>query len=111
MGSVGIDDRLGVRVACGNRVARAREAATAGRDRAGVRMRVWMLFSPLALLILFMVAVAGIAGAGWRRARRGEIRTEPRCASCGYNTRGLTSLICPECGTDLREVGIATTRT
>lgn len=28
------------------------------------------------------------------------------CGACGYSTRGLTELICPECGSDLREVGI-----
>ena len=35
--------------------------------------------------------------------RAGE---EPGCGACGYSTRGLTTLICPECGGDLRVVGI-----
>jgi len=28
------------------------------------------------------------------------------CGQCGYNVRGLSTFICPECGGDLREVGI-----
>jgi len=31
---------------------------------------------------------------------------EPRCGACGYSVRGLTALCCPECGADLRGVGI-----
>ena len=34
--------------------------------------------------------------------------TEPACGRCGYPARGLTTFICPECGSDLREVGIRT---
>lgn len=30
----------------------------------------------------------------------------PACGSCGYNTTGLTSFTCPECGADLRVAGI-----
>jgi hypothetical protein len=30
----------------------------------------------------------------------------PACGACGYDTTGLTSLTCPECGADLRVVGI-----
>jgi hypothetical protein len=30
----------------------------------------------------------------------------PACGSCGYDTTGLTSLTCPECGADLRVTGI-----
>ena len=30
----------------------------------------------------------------------------PRCGSCGYDTTGLTTLTCPECGADLRMAGI-----
>jgi hypothetical protein len=32
--------------------------------------------------------------------------TDPICGKCGYCVRGIPSLICPECGSDLREVGI-----
>src|SRR5205823_12220816 len=34
--------------------------------------------------------------------------TEPVCGQCGYCVRGLAGMICPECGSDLREVGILT---
>jgi hypothetical protein len=31
---------------------------------------------------------------------------DPRCGRCGYIVRGLARSICPECGSDLREVGV-----
>ena len=34
--------------------------------------------------------------------------TVPSCRACGYAVRGLPSFTCPECGSDLREVGIDT---
>lgn len=34
--------------------------------------------------------------------------TGPSCGRCGYSVRGATTLICPECGSDYREHGIAT---
>ncbi|MDB5354604.1 MAG: hypothetical protein JWN24_1057 [Phycisphaerales bacterium] len=36
---------------------------------------------------------------------------EPRCGKCGYMVRGLATFVCPECGSDLREVGIDTGHT
>jgi hypothetical protein len=33
-------------------------------------------------------------------------RAEPVCGRCGYCVRGISQLTCPECGSDLREVGI-----
>lgn len=35
----------------------------------------------------------------------------PGCGACGYAVAGLETLRCPECGADLREVGIAAKRT
>jgi hypothetical protein len=35
-----------------------------------------------------------------------SVRADPVCGQCGYCVRGITSLTCPECGSDLREVGI-----
>jgi predicted RNA-binding Zn-ribbon protein involved in translation (DUF1610 family) len=32
------------------------------------------------------------------------------CGRCGYDVRGLSSFTCPECGSDLREVGIVRPR-
>ncbi len=34
--------------------------------------------------------------------------TIPSCGRCGYPARGISTLQCPECGADLREVGITT---
>jgi hypothetical protein len=34
------------------------------------------------------------------------VASAPRCGSCGYDTTGLTTLTCPECGADLRAAGI-----
>ena len=34
------------------------------------------------------------------------LASEPTCGNCGYCVRGIAGLICPECGSDLREVGI-----
>lgn len=41
---------------------------------------------------------------------RRKAPTDPVCGRCGYNVRGLPSMTCPECGSDLREVGIRTAR-
>src|SRR5258706_6017168 len=34
--------------------------------------------------------------------------TETECGKCGYRVTGLPTFQCPECGMDLREVGIVT---
>lgn len=36
-----------------------------------------------------------------------ETGASGKCGNCGYNVQGLTEFQCPECGADLREVGIA----
>jgi len=38
-----------------------------------------------------------------RHASEGDL---PTCGHCGYAVTGLTTFICPECGSDLRAVGI-----
>ncbi|HEY7117668.1 MAG TPA: adenylate/guanylate cyclase domain-containing protein [Tepidisphaeraceae bacterium] len=64
---------------------------------------------PLLLLLL-------LAGVVWavvrlrRRAHRGSGRELPTCGHCGYAVVGLTTFTCPECGSDLREVGIVRSR-
>jgi hypothetical protein len=35
---------------------------------------------------------------------------QPSCGACGYPVQGLPSFTCPECGKDLRQVGIITPR-
>lgn len=66
-----------------------------------------------ALAVLMAIALGYVAVPGlmiwllWKFGRRGrENDGEPRCGNCGYLVRGLAELNCPECGADLREVGI-----
>lgn len=53
--------------------------------------------------------VSSAAGAallvGAAKARRAAA-FDAGCGRCGYSTRGLTTLICPECGGDFRRVGL-----
>src|SRR5437868_12809630 len=70
--------------------------------------RIYPAAGLLELLILGAVFVVALAGAAYARRRRREVSTEPVCAGCGYAVRGLPTFICPECGSDLREVGILT---
>lgn len=61
-----------------------------------------MLLVPIALLVLALPAAAlWLALRHPRNQRDGG-----RCGKCGYNVRGIESWTCPECGADLREVGI-----
>ena len=39
-------------------------------------------------------------------ARRRKSTPEPACGHCGYFVTGLSGTVCPECGSDLRAVGI-----
>lgn len=38
----------------------------------------------------------------------GKVSGEPRCANCGYVVKGLLGCTCPECGANLRRVGVRT---
>jgi class 3 adenylate cyclase len=61
----------------------------------------------LAVLVLAMVLFFG-ALVGFAMRRRGrEGRADRACGRCGYDVRGLPTFFCPECGSDLREVGIS----
>lgn len=61
----------------------------------------------LVCVVLFIGALAFIAFAMGRRSKIGSVAA-PCCAACRYPVEGLTSLTCPECGSDLRRVGILT---
>ncbi|MFK7788509.1 MAG: hypothetical protein AB8C95_03305, partial [Phycisphaeraceae bacterium] len=37
---------------------------------------------------------------------KGNKKGEMSCGGCGYSVRGLQALNCPECGADLRHIGI-----
>ena len=62
--------------------------------------------------IIFLITILSAAFAVTLLFRRGTLAqarvTDPSCGSCGYCVRGLERLTCPECGGDLREVGIVT---
>jgi hypothetical protein len=67
-------------------------------------------------LLLLVVVALPVGAAVWLVffARRGPSRRGlrgPVCGACGYNVLGLATMTCPECGGDLRVVGILTPRT
>jgi len=59
------------------------------------------------IVILLALIAAGITlivlGLVGRRPRLADGGV---CGQCGYSVKGLSALNCPECGSDLREVGI-----
>ena len=62
------------------------------------------------LLLMIVILLCGIV-AGWVRAinprrRRPALATNATCGMCGYSVYGLDKLTCPECGSNLRRVGI-----
>ncbi len=63
-------------------------------------------------LSLKLICAAGLALAIWVGLRRvrAKLNRDPSCGACGYAVRGLPSFQCPECGSDLRDVGIITPR-
>ena len=61
-----------------------------------------MLWAALLLLVII------IAASLLRAHRVSSSDHEPSCGRCGYIVRGIPTLTCPECGSDLREVGITT---
>ena len=65
-------------------------------------------------IFLGVTLASGIlAISGWLitlRYLRGSGEKGACCGRCGYSTRALTSFDCPECGGDLREVGIVPPR-
>lgn len=62
---------------------------------------ILLLFVVLPLIGLITGVVLWIVGARQSANGRGM-----SCGRCGYSVAGLTQLMCPECGADLREVGI-----
>lgn len=60
-------------------------------------------------LLLSFFCLLGVAVLFWLALRRPPVR-RPSCGSCGYAVEGLETLSCPECGCDLRQVGIETPR-
>lgn len=65
-------------------------------------MGIWSAFKLIALSAAILVAFACLFR--WLRTI-GRHAAEPCCCSCGYCVRGLSAMVCPECGADLSTVG------
>jgi hypothetical protein len=65
-------------------------------------MGIWLAFKFIAISAAILVAFA--CAFRWLRTV-GARAAEPYCCSCGYCVRGLSAMICPECGADLSTVG------
>ena len=62
------------------------------------------ILSLLILVVLLGGLIFGIVL--WATGGRSGSGNEMACGGCGYAVRGLEALNCPECGADLRMVGI-----
>ena len=62
------------------------------------------ILSLLILVVLLGGLIFGIVL--WATGGRSGSGNEMSCGGCGYAVRGLEALNCPECGADLRMVGI-----
>lgn len=62
------------------------------------------ILSLLILVVLLGGLIFGIVL--WITGGRSGSGSEMACGGCGYAVRGLEALNCPECGADLRMVGI-----
>jgi hypothetical protein len=71
------------------------------------------VLSPLHFWLVFVATGGLLVVLAWLGSRRrrlnpreiAESTSEVGCGHCGYDARGLPSDICPECGSDLSEVG------
>lgn len=68
---------------------------------------VELLFTLLTVLCLVTLAVVSLVILYRRSCRRGVNAPDSgTCRACGYAVRGIESWHCPECGADLRRIGI-----
>lgn len=58
---------------------------------------------------LLLASVVGLIVL-WIRVLRKPKAVGPSCGKCGYLVQGMSTFSCPECGSDLREVGIDTAK-
>ena len=58
------------------------------------------------LVLVFLLGLGGFLLLGLRKSGNRVGNGPMSCGACGYQVQGLQSLNCPECGADLREVGI-----
>jgi len=64
-----------------------------------------MAVSWLLCLVMGGLLVVGLVGLLLLRRGKAGV-TQPACGKCGYAVAGLPTFTCPECGSDLRAVGI-----
>jgi len=67
------------------------------------------IFLLLAMAVITLAILLGLLIVAVRFLRRDpgrKLGSEPTCGGCGYVVTGLTTFVCPECGSDLRQVGI-----
>ena len=69
----------------------------------------WGSLAALGWIVFTIIGVITIACIHLLKPKRAG--STANCGQCGYATRGLDSFDCPECGADLREVGIVPPRT
>jgi len=62
-------------------------------------------FLGLIIVPLLLACLGGIVHL-WMRVFRKPHAPHARCGQCGYVVEGLTTMFCPECGSDFRKVGI-----
>ena len=75
-------------------------------------MRVSFAWSSLAALAWITFTVLGVVTIAYIHLLKPKrAGSTANCGQCGYAARGLESFECPECGADLREVGIVPPRT
>ena len=68
--------------------------ATARKAFLGLPIMLLVALGLTALLVILL------------RRRKPKAQDAATCGQCGYVVRGIASMNCPECGADLREVGI-----
>ena len=62
----------------------------------------------LLVLLVFGALLLGLSvGGRYPRPARIEV---PSCGRCHYPVRGMPTFVCPECGADVRDVGIVLLR-
>ena len=65
-----------------------------------------VLFIFLFLIVIALIFSYGLSWLWLRGSVSKSSSAMPGCGRCGYPAHGITSFECPECGADLREVGI-----
>lgn len=67
-----------------------------------------MIGSSLVVLLVVGALLLGLS-VGGRYPGRPRIQV-PSCGNCQYPVRGMPTFVCPECGADVRDVGIVLLR-